>query len=238
MQAIILAAGQGIRMRPLTNNICKPMLQIKGKPILEYTLANLPEEISEIIFIIGYKGDLIRTHFGNEYKNKRIRYVLQKDLNGSAAALRCAKDFLKEKFLVLNGDDLYCRPDLKNLINNDSLAVLAKEVDNPGHLGALKTDDNGYLLEIIENPKENYGSLVNAGAYFLNRKFFDYEMVKKSTKISEREFGLPQTLVKMTKDYKVKVEKAKFWQPIGYPKDLKKAEEIIDRFSSRPERMK
>lgn len=215
-------------MAELTNDLPKPMLRINGQPILEYTLANLPEEISEIIFVIGYKGDLIRAHFGNEYKDKKIRYVLQENLNGSAAALHCAKDFLKEKFLVLNGDDLYCRQDLENLINNDSLAVLAKEVDNPGHLGALKTDDNGYLLEIIENPKENYGSLVNTGAYFLNRKFFDYEMVKKNPlEISEKEFGLPQTLAKMVKDYKVKVKKANFWHPVGYPEDILKAEKII-----------
>lgn len=210
-------------MGDLTNDLPKPLLRLNGQPILEYTLANLPEEISEIIFVIGYKGDLIRAHFGNEYKDKKIRYVLQKDLNGSAAALNCAKDFLKEKFLVLNGDDLYCRPDLENLINNDSLAVLAKEVDNPGRFGVIKTDKDGYLLEIIEKPTADCGNLVNTGAYFLNKKFFDYEMVR----ISEKEFGLPQTLAKMVKDYKVKVKKANFWHPVGYPEDILKAEKII-----------
>ena len=222
MQCVILAAGRGVRMAELTNDLPKPLLRINGQPILEYTLANLPEEISEIIFVVGYKGDLIRAHFGNEYKDKKIRYVWQEDLNGSAAALHCAKDFLQEKFLVLNGDDLYDRSDLKKIINND-LAILAKEIDNPGRFGVIKTDKNDYLLEIIEKPTADCGNLVNTGAYFLNKKFFDYEMVR----ISEKEFGLPQTLAKMVKDYKVKVEKANFWHPVGYPEDILKAEKII-----------
>jgi bifunctional UDP-N-acetylglucosamine pyrophosphorylase/glucosamine-1-phosphate N-acetyltransferase len=207
----------------------KPLLRINGQPILEYTLANLPEEISEIIFVVGYKGDLIRAHFGNEYKDKKIRYVWQEDLNGSAAALHCAKDFLQEKFLVLNGDDLYGRSDLKKLITNEPPALLVKEVDKPGRLGAIKTDANGYLLEIIESgePRDENLKLVNIGAYLLNNRFFDYPLVKKSTEISEKEFGLPQTLATMAKDYKIKVKKANFWHPVGYPEDILKAEKII-----------
>ncbi|MGC9046909.1 MAG: nucleotidyltransferase family protein [Minisyncoccia bacterium] len=222
MQVVILAAGRGIRMAELTNDLPKPLLRINGRPILEYTLANLPEEISEIIFVIGYKGDLIKAHFGDYYKDKKIRYVLQENLNGTAAALHCAKGFLQEKFLVLNGDDLYDRSDLRKIINND-LAILAKEVNNPARFGVIKTDKNGYLLEIIEKPTADCGNLVNTGAYFLNRNFFSYEMVR----ISEKEFGLPQTLARMAKDYKVKVKKANFWQPIGYPEDILKAEKII-----------
>ncbi len=220
-------------MGNLTDDLPKPMLRLNGRPILEYTLSNLPDEISEIIIVIGYKGEIIKSYFGDHYNNKEIKYVVQEDLNGSADALHQAKDLLKEKILVLNGDDLYHFSDLEKLINNEPPAVLAKEVDNPGHLGALITDTNGHLLEIIENPTENYGNLVNIGAYLLNKKFFDYQLVKKSTKISEREFGLPQTLATMTKDYKIKVEKAKFWQPVGYPEDILKAGKIINQFSGR-----
>lgn len=230
MQAVILAAGRGVRMGELTNDLPKPMLRINGRPILEYTLANLPEEISEVIIVIGYKGEIIKSYFGDHYNDKKIRYVIQDELRGSADALHRAKDLLQDKFLVLNGDDLYHRSDLKKIINGD-LTLLAKEVDNPKNLGIIKVDKDGYLLEIIENPKENYGSLVNTGAYFLNRKFFDYELVKKNPlEISEKEFGLPQTLAKMAKDYKVKMEKANFWQPVGYPEDIPKAEKIISDF--------
>jgi len=235
MQCVILAAGRGVRMGELTNDTPKPMLRINGQPILEYTLANLPEEISEIIFVIGYKGDLIKSYFGDEWKGKKIKYVIQENLNGSGGALHCAKNFLKEKFLVLNGDDLYDCSDLEKLIANEPPALLVKKVNKLGRLGAIKTDANGYLLEIIESgePRDENLNLVNIGAYLLNKNFFDYQLVKKSTEISEKEFGLPQTLAKMAKDYKVKVEKAKFWQPVGYPEDILRAEKIINQFSSK-----
>jgi len=232
MQAAILAAGRGVRMGDLTNDSPKPMLKVNGKPILEYTLDNLPEEISEIIFVIGYKGDLIKSYFGDEWKSRKIKYVVQENLNGGAAALHCAREFLEDKFLVLNGDDLYGRSDLEKLIKNEPPALLVKEVDKLGRLGAIKTDANGYLLEIIESgePRDENLKLVNIGAYLLNNRFFDYPLVKKSTEISEKEFGLPQTLATMAKDYKIKVEKAEFWQPLGYPEDILKAEKIIHQF--------
>lgn len=231
MQAVILAAGRGVRMGDLTNDAPKPMLKINNKPILEYILANLPNEISEIIIVVGYKGEIIKSYFKDLYQDKKIRYVVQNELNGSGSALHSAKEFLHDKFLVLNADDLYSRSDLEKFIANEPPAVLAKEIENPGRFGVLKTDNNGCLLEIIEAPKENYGNLVNTGAYLLNKNFFDYELVKKSTQVSEKEFGLPQTMIKMNKDYKIKVEKAQFWQPLGYPEDILKVEEVIYQFS-------
>lgn len=233
MQAVILAAGRGVRMADLTNDTPKSMLKIKDRPILEYILANLPDEISEVVIIIGYKGDLIKTYFGEEYKGKKIKYVVQEDLNGNAAALHLTREFLGEKFLVLNGDDLYQKSDLEKLTNCEPLAFLAKELDEPGRFGVIKTDNDGNLLEIIESgtPRDESIKLVNIGAYLLNKNFFNYPLVKKSTKIDEKEFGLPQTLATMNKDYKIKVEKANFWQSLGYPEDILKAEEIIHRFS-------
>jgi len=227
MQCVILAAGRGVRMGNLTNDTPKPMLKINGKPILEYILANLPNEISEIIIVLGYKGEIIKSYFKDLYQDKKIRYVVQNELNGSGGALHSAKEFLRDKFLVLNADDLYGKSDLEKFIANDPPAILAKEVENSGRFGVLKTDDNGCLLEIIEAPKKNYGNLINTGAYLLNNNFFDYELVKKSTQISEKELGLPQTMMKMNKDYKIKVAKAKFWRPIGYPEDISKAEKIM-----------
>ena len=216
-------------MGELTNDTAKPLLKIHGQPILEYTLNNLPEEISEIILIVGYKGDLIKSYFGEEYKAKKIRYVVQEDLNGNASALHLAKELLGKRFLVLNGDDLYQKSDLEKLISNEPPAFLVKELDEPGRFGVCKTDSDGYLLKIIEAgmPRDKNIKSVNSGAYFLNTNFFDYPLVKKSTKIDEKEFGLPQTLATMAKDYKIKVEKAEFWHPIGYPEDISKAEKIM-----------
>ncbi|MBI3638321.1 hypothetical protein HY227_01090, partial [Candidatus Wolfebacteria bacterium] len=196
-------------------------------PILEYTLSNLPEEISEVIFVVGYKKNLIEEFFGGKYKDKNLKYVVQKELNGTAGAVHQAKDFLKGKFLVLNGDDLYHYSDLKKMVEND-LCVLTREVDNPERFGIVKTDENGNLLEIVEKPKEYVGNLANVGAFLLDKDFFNYEPVR----ISDKEFGLPQTLAKMANDREIKVHKADIWHPIGYPEDISSAEKVIDKFSN------
>lgn len=226
MQAVILAAGKGTRMRPLTYDIPKPMLLVKGKPILEYTLAALPEEIDEIIFIVNYLGEHIQEHFGMEYKGKKIHYVLQENLNGTAGAVHSCKHLIKDGFLVINGDDLYRKEDIKNMLDN-GLSVLAYEIENPQRFGVLKVDEKGNLVDIIENKTSMPGwHLINTGTYKLNKKFFDYPMVP----ISETEFGLPQTMMQMAKEFPIKIVKTDTWLPIGFPEDIKKAEEVIDKF--------
>jgi NDP-sugar pyrophosphorylase family protein len=127
---------------------------------------------------------------------------------------------------VINGDDLYCKNDIKEMLSN-GLSVLAYEIENPKRFGVLKMDENGNLIDIIENKGEIMGKqLINTGTYKLNKKFFDYDLVP----ISETEFGLPQTMMQMAKEYPVKIVRASEWFPIGFPEDLVKAEEIIDKF--------
>ncbi len=226
MQAVILAAGKGERMRPLTDNTPKPMLRIKGRPILEYTLSNLPEAIAEFILVVGYKNDLIKDYFGYSYRGREIKYIPQLELNGTAGALFQAKHLLKDRFLVLNGDDLYHYDDISKVLPYD-FCILTKEINhNLRNFGVVKVDERKNLVEIIEKPTNPENNLANIGVYSLTDKIFDYKPVP----INEREFGLPQTLVSMARDYSVRVEKADFWHPIGYPEDLQKAEEIIHHF--------
>ncbi len=226
MQAVILAAGRGVRMGELTNDIPKPLLKISGKPIVEYTLFNLPEEISEIIFVIGYKGEMIRQQFGDEFNGKRISYVEQKELNGTAGALWLAKDILRDKFLVLMGDDLYHRDDLRKIIRHD-LAILIKAINEPSRFGVVETDKEGNLVRVVERPQNPKSNLVNTGAYVLNLKFFDYALVPV---YNGTEFGLPQTLAQMADKYKIKVERAEAWHPNTIGNDLAKAEEVVRKY--------
>jgi len=225
MQAVILAAGKGTRMADLIKDIPKPMLAIQGKPVLEHKIASLPEEIDEIILVIGYLGETIRNYFGNNFFGKKITYLEQKKLDGTGGALHLARCHLKEKFLVLMGDDLYHPSDLKKMLKNE-LAMLACEVDDTRDFSAIETDKEGNFSGIRKNPKRSKRNLVNTGCYLLNCKFFDYRLVP----ISETEFGLPQTLLKMAEEYPVKVEMATRWHPIGNPDDLKEALKIISHF--------
>lgn len=228
MQAVILAAGKGKRMLDLTRETPKPMLKIKGRPILEHKILALPKEVTEIIFVIGYRGELIMNHFGHEFKGKKIKYVFQKDLNGTGGAIHLVRGLLEDKFLVVYGDDLYYPKDIKKLLKYN-LAVLAREVDDPSRFGIIKTNRRGYVVEIIEKPKNSKDKLAAVGIFMLNKKFFDYDLVS----IGGGEFGLPQTLAVMSKNYPVKVVKTKLWHPIGNPDDLKAAEQVIEKFSKK-----
>lgn len=225
MQAVILTAGRGKRMKHLTAEKNKNMLAIRGKSLLKYKLDLLPKEINEIVFVIGYHGDEIKKQFGKKYKGIKISYVVQERLNGTGGAVHKAKKLIKDKFLVIYGDDLYARKDIEKIIKFD-LAVLAKEVKDVTKFGILKTDKNGNLTEIIEKPKFSKVKLAAIGLFMLNRNFFKYKLVS----IGGGEFGLPQTLATMTKEHNIKIIKATHWLPVGRPEDLEKAEKEIDKF--------
>jgi len=137
-----------------------------------------------------------------------------------------AKGILKDKFLVMMGDDLYHKRDIKKIIKHD-LALLAREVDDPSKFGIIKTNNRGHILDIVEKPKRTKMNMAVTGLYVLNKKFFDYDLVP----IGNGEYGLPQTLALMAKDHKIKVEKATFWHPISCPEDLEKAKGIVHKFA-------
>lgn len=212
-------------MKGLTKDTSKTMLKIKGKPLLEHKILALPKTIKEIVLIIGYQGDEIMRHFKRFFDGRRIIYVFQTSLTGTGGALHLAKSVLQDRFLVTMGDDLYCKKDLNNLIKND-LAILVHEVEDARNFGLIKSNSRKNMVDVIEKPKKLTSGLVNAGAYVLNKEFFNYDLVP----IGNGEFGLPQTLAKMAQDYKIKVEMASLWHPIATPEDLEKAEEILHRF--------
>ncbi len=226
MQLIILAAGRGTRMKELTDQVPKPMLEINGKPILACKLEALPGEIDEVVFVIGYLGNQIQKYFGDFYAGKKISYVVQEELNGTGGALHAARDVAKEDFLVMMGDDLYAREDIEKIMKFD-LAIVGMENLNSKRFGVITLNGEGNLKETIENLGVQGTILENTGLYKLNRKFFDYPLVKLEGK---NEMSLPQGLSLMAKDYPVRVEKASGWFPIGSPDDLEKAKTEIIKF--------
>jgi UDP-N-acetylglucosamine diphosphorylase / glucose-1-phosphate thymidylyltransferase / UDP-N-acetylgalactosamine diphosphorylase / glucosamine-1-phosphate N-acetyltransferase / galactosamine-1-phosphate N-acetyltransferase len=225
MQIVILASGKGKRMGDLTKIVPKPMLKIKGKPILEHKLEALPKEIDEIVFVIGYKGEFIMNHFKRNFNGRKIIYIFQRNLNGTGGALHLAKNVLHDRFLVMMGDDLYHKKDFKKMMRHE-LAVLGYDVGDITQFGIIRTNRSGHLVDIAEKPKRSESRLANTGLYALNKSFFDYDLVS----IGGGEFGLPQTLSSMAGKHKIKVEKSTLWHPIGSPEDLRKAEEIIHKF--------
>lgn len=226
MQCVILAAGRGVRMGHLTDDCPKPMLLINGRPKLAYTLETLPEEITEVVLVVGYLKEQIMDFFGEEYAGRSIRYVEQKDFNGTGGAIHLVKDFVNDRFLVLMADDLYFREDLEVMINYD-LSVLAIEREDADRFAVLEVDSYDNLMRIVEFPHSSSSRLVNTAAYTLTRDFFDYPLLLKV--LGSSEYGLPQTLVQMNDTHTIKVIRAKKWFPIGDPESFREAQEkIID----------
>ncbi len=224
MQAVILAAGEGVRLRPLTNDVPKCLLKVGKATILENTLSQLPQEIDEVILVVGRLKKKIKDYIGSFFGGRRIRYIEQEDRRGTGHALFVSRDVLRnEKFLVLMGDDLYIRKDIENSLTH-GLSILAHKLESPERFGVLKVE-NGILKDIIESPKIAVGSLVNCGLYVLDKRIFNYELVP----ISETEFGLPQTIVKMAKDHPIHIETASFWLPINTLQDLKRADKYLKK---------
>lgn len=212
-------------MGELTNNVPKPMLQIKGKPILAHKVDALPSEIEEVIFVIGYLGNKIQEYFGDFYAGRKVSYVIQEKINGTGGAVHLVKDRIMNDFVLMMADDLYMKKDIERLMKHD-VAVLGLEVENPRKFGVIHLNEDGNLENIVEKPNIDGPAFAIAGLYKLNKKFFDYPMT-----LSERgEYELIEPLAMMAKDFPVKVEKATNWFPVGNPEDLKKAEDIIDKF--------
>lgn len=177
MKAVILAAGKGTRLQPLTHTIPKGLIDVNNKPILEHIIESIKNIVDEIIIVIGYKGDLIQNYFKNKYESIPITYVIQEEALGTGHALLQAKPYLKDKFIVLNGDDIYSSKDLEN-ISKYNFALLSYEVSNPENFGVIVGEN--ILEEIIEKPKIFISNKVNTGVYVLTTEIFKHNLVKSS----------------------------------------------------------
>lgn len=218
-------------MRPITHRIPKPMVPLRGKPKLQWTLENLPDEIDKVLVVINHLGEQIKNHFGGEFCGRPIEYALQQKLNGTGGALHACKKMLDKRFLVMMGDDLYCCSDIAKMAQ-EKLALLGFDSTERKDLGMIYVDKEGNYRGIVEKGRgEELDKLypkkmICTGLYALDQRFFEYPLVP----IGKGEFGLPQTLVSMTADHEVKVVEAKDWLALGREMDIEDAEKRLDAF--------
>src|SRR4030043_872326 len=128
-QAVILAAGKSTRCYPLTLTRPKVLLKVANKTLIEHNLEQLNGIVGEVIIVIGYKKEMIKRLIGNKYKKINIKYVEQKQQLGTANALLQTKDLIKSNFVVLYGDDLYFKEDIKQFANEGYALLAAKTTD-------------------------------------------------------------------------------------------------------------
>jgi len=215
-------------MEELTGEIPKPMLTVNGKTLLEHKFDALPDDVTEVILVVGYLGDKIKERFGGEYNGKRLTYVVQERLDGTGGALWAAKEILKDTFLVMNGDDIYAKEDIEKAACFP-WSVVGLAVDDLKGGAKIITDGADRVVDILEVGEHDNGpGFLNSGLYCLDRRIFDHPLVPKER--GGAEFGLPQTIIKSGVPFVL--IKASFWVQITDPSDLKKAEEILANFGA------
>ena len=221
MKALIFAAGKGSRMQHLSTDTPKPLLTVLDKTLLEHKLDALPADITEVLIVVGYLKEKIINHIGCSYNNKKITYIVQEQLLGTAHCLSLCKSHLlnEHKFLVMMGDDIYCKDDMIECLKYD-FSILISQVESVLNKGYV-IFHNDKIKEIIEQYQHDIPGYVCTGLYCLTPKIFDYTMVA----INETELGLPQTILSTNEE--LKVIKSRFWLQITTPNDLIIAETLL-----------
>lgn len=225
MKAIILAAGDGARMRPLTIDNPKPLLKIGKFTLLDRLVSSLPKEVDEIIIVIRYLGHKIIDYCGSRFHKKRVMYVKQSDdAKGTFAALKSCQNLIEsgEKFFVLYADDVIDCFSLKECLRHERAIVVSK-IKDAKKFGVVQVKSNGCLSNILEKPDKPPTNLVLTNAMLLDYNIFNYY----PGLADNGEEYLSVAIEKLAKDFPVNVVFTKKWIPIGYPDDLKKAEAII-----------
>lgn len=230
VQAVIMAAGKSTRTYPLTLTRPKPILKIAHKPILEHQLEQLVGLVEEVVLIVGYRKEMIQAYFGSSYRNLPLRYVTQEEQLGTGHAVMQVQSLIQDRFVLLNGDDLYHREDIQGCLQHP-YAILAQEVKDARDYGILIIE-NGLLKDIIEKSPNPPTRFANTGLYVLDRAIFDIlEGIERS----------PRGEYEITSAMKILAQRVsivcrfvqKYWIPIAYPWSLLQANELLIRETRR-----
>ncbi|HNQ55603.1 MAG TPA: sugar phosphate nucleotidyltransferase [Methanothrix sp.] len=225
MQAIILAAGEGSRMRPLTARRPKVMLPVAGRPFLEHIILRARTAGADrIVLVVGYCGEAVRSYFGDGSRlDLQIDYAVQDKQLGTGHALLAAQDLAESSFLVLNGDVLPDEPSLLALASRGP-AVSAIQVADPRRYGVF-VGDGGRLKSVVEKSESPPSNLANAGIYHFGTSIFD---ALRAIPLSERgEYELTDALNLLAGRESIAIVELSRWMEIGRPWDILVANEIL-----------
>lgn len=224
MQAVILAAGEGRRMLPLTLSCPKPLLKVLGRPILAHIMDALPDAITEVILVVGYKQEMIREFLGHTHNGRTITYVTQDKPEGTLKALEFARPHLSGRFLLLNADDIHGTKALIEALKHP-LALIVAPHSEPQKFGVVSLHEDGTLKEIVEKPEEPPTNLVSTGAMVLDERVFSYTVPPSPG----GEYYLPLAVTELAKDAPVAIVVQETWIPLGCPEDIAPAEERLQK---------
>ena len=213
-QAVILAAGEGQRLRPFTVTKPKAMLAIAGKPILQYVVEALARNgVRKIVIVVGYRREQVYNYMGaGEKFGVNIVYITQEKQLGTAHALMQAREAVENEFLVLPGDNLIEANTIARFVEMKPQSILVKTVENTARYGVVTTDGNT-VQSIEEKPKEAECDIINTGIYAFNRDIFNF---------IDNQLGIPDVMNNMIAEgYAVSSQETDgTWLDVVYPWDI------------------
>ncbi|MFP9193584.1 UTP--glucose-1-phosphate uridylyltransferase AglF [Natrialbaceae archaeon A-CW1-1] len=234
MQAVVLAAGKGTRLRPLTEDKPKALVEVDGKPLLEDVFDNLLEiGATELIVVVGYMKEKIIERYGDVYEGVPITYAHQREQLGLAHAILQAEPHIEDDFVLMLGDNIF-RANLGDVINRQQeeradAAFLVEEVpwEEASRYGVLDTNGYGEVVEVMEKPDDPPSNLVMTGFYtFTPAIFHACHLVQPSDR---GEYELPDAIDLLIQSGRtIDAIRMDGWRiDVGYPEDQEKAEERL-----------
>ncbi len=241
MKAVILAAGEGVRLRPLTDNVPKPLLKVLGVPILKRLIDSfLRSDVNSFVIVTNYLEEKIKSFLANHFPTADISYVHQEEIKGTGNALLLAKSHISENYFIgVNGDCLYSESLITQTVAAAKEGIisvggkLTKDIEN---FGIILEEKEGIPRRIIEKPSNGEISegFANIGIYSLNKDIFKILMEQEeNNEISPRgEYEIPDAVNILLEDnqYKkrlVKLEEDDYWFDLGRPWSLSEATKTL-----------
>jgi glucose-1-phosphate thymidylyltransferase len=231
MRAVVLAAGKGTRLKPLTDDKPKALVEVAGKPLIEHVFDSLVDlGLDEFVVVVGYFAEQIIERYGDEYREIPITYAHQREQLGLAHALLQAEPYIDDDFVLMLGDNIF-RANLGDVLNRQvedraDAAFLVEEVpyEEASRYGVCRTNEFGEIVELIEKPDDPPSNLVMTGFYtFTPAIFHACHLVQPSDR---GEYELPDAVDLLIQSGRtIDAIRLDGWRiDIGYPEDRDEAE--------------
>jgi len=234
MEAVVLAAGEGTRLRPLTENKPKGMVEVNGKPILTHCFEQLAElGADELVVVVGYLKQNIIEHYGDEFKGIPITYAHQREQKGLAHALLTVEEYIDDDFMLMLGDNIF-QANLEDVVRRQQedradAAFLVEEVDweEASRYGVCDTNKYGEITDVVEKPDDPPSNLVITGFYTFSPAIFHACHLVQPSNRGEYEISEAIDLL-IQSGRTIDAIGLEGWRiDVGYPEDRDEAEERL-----------
>ena len=234
MKAVVLAAGQGTRLRPLTDDTPKVLVEVDYTPLIEYAFDSLIDVgVDKFVVVVGYKKEQSMERYDDEYRDIPITYAHQREQLGLAHALLTAEPYVDEAFVLMLGDNIF-RGNLGDVVNRQAeeradAAFLVEEVpmEEASRYGVCDTNEHGEIVRVVEKPDDPPSNLVMTGFYtFTPAIFHACHLVQPSDR---GEYELPDAIDLLIQSGRtIDAIRMDGWRvDVGYPEDRDRAEALL-----------